>query len=173
MVTNKRYLGANVMLIQGINSLKFCAYVGRSSSEDTSDESTNAIDGATNDQLAPKGVRTPSEPLFAQHDAKKDRSRILALLNSHNEKRRLIKLLEKETVNGNDSLVSPSVLSRVEGALQKILQQETESLYQEVKTILFDTKRQPNVAPQTPWVSVPFTKELLSSFIHYFHSLFH
>lgn len=43
-----------------------------------------------------------------QHNRKKERARIMALLASHNEKRRLIKLLERENINtnGNESLVN-------------------------------------------------------------------
>ena len=48
-----------------------------------------------------------------QHNRKKERQRILALLTSHNEKRRLIKLLERENINsnGNDSLVNDVLTS--------------------------------------------------------------
>lgn len=145
------------MLIEGINSLKFCAYVGQVSTEDDSSETTGNryFEGRKMvEQYEMATLRSPSDPLFRQHNRKKERARILALLASQNEKRRLIKLLERENINsnGNESLVSSDVLSLVEKTLQKILHQEIQSLYREVKTIL-NAKRQPptgNVA-ETKW----------------------
>ncbi len=137
-----RYLGANVMLIKGINSLKFCAYVGRESKEDESNE----ILGLEKHKLAEQynletdddgDFRAPAPALFKQ-PAKKDKARILQLIKSHNDKRRLIKLLERKNINSdrNDTLVPTEVVEKVEKALQKILQQEIESLYEEVKNII-------------------------------------
>lgn len=144
-----RYLGANVMLIKGINSLKFCAYVGRESKEDESNE----ILGLEKHKLAEQyqletdddgAFRAPAPALFKQ-PAKKDKARILQLLKSHNEKRRLIKLLERKNINSdrNDTLVPSEVVAKVEKALQKILQQEIESLYQEVKNIIAANSTKP------------------------------
>ena len=137
------------MLIKGINSLKFCAYVGRESKEDESNE----ILGLETHKLAEQyqmatdddgDFRAPAPALFKQ-PAKKDKARILQLIKSHNEKRRLIKLLERKNINSNrnDSLVPIEVVAKVEQALQKILQQEIESLYQEVKNIIAANSTKP------------------------------
>ncbi|XP_046436834.1 uncharacterized protein LOC124188322 isoform X2 [Daphnia pulex] len=147
--TCARYLGANVMLIKGINSLKFCAYVGRESKEDESNE----ILGLEKHKLAEQyqletdddgDFRAPAPALFKQ-PAKKDKDRILQLIKSHNDKRRLIKLLERKNINSdrNDTLVPTEVVEKVEKALQKILQQEIESLYQEVKSIIAANSTKP------------------------------
>lgn len=129
------------MLIKGISSLKFCAYVGRESKEDESGE----ILGLEAHKLAEQyefetddgDFKAPAPSLFKQ-PPKKDKARILQLLKTHNEKRRLIKLLEKKNINSerNDSSLPIEVLTKVENALQKILQKEIQSLYQEVKNII-------------------------------------
>lgn len=137
------------MLIKGINSLKFCAYVGRESKEDESNE----ILGLEKHKLAEQyqmqtdvdsDFKAPAPALFKQ-PAKKDKARILQLLKSHNEKRRLIKLLERKNINSNrnDTQVPTEVVNQVEKALQKILQQEIESLYQEVKNIIATNSTKP------------------------------
>ncbi|KAI9555307.1 hypothetical protein GHT06_017822 [Daphnia sinensis] len=141
-----RYLGANVMLIKGINSLKFCAYVGRESKEDESNEilGLESHKLAEQYQMETDDFKAPAPALFKQ-PAKKDKARILQLLKSHNEKRRLIKLLEKKNINSdrNDTQLPTEVVIKVEKALQKILQQEIESLYQEVKNIIATNHTKP------------------------------
>ena len=122
------------MLIKGIGSLKFCTYVGEASNEEESSE----IEGLEERKLAEQ-YRMVSEPLFNPPNRKGERLKIMQLLKSRNEKRKLIKLLEKEKINSNrnDTKVSASLISQVEETLQKILHQEIQSLYQEVKSILF------------------------------------
>lgn len=138
-----RYLGANVMLIKGISSLKFCAYVGRESDEDESKE----ILGLEQHKLAEQyrmmetddgRIKAPAPSMFKQPD-KKERARILQLIKSRNEKRKLIKLLEKKNINSdnrNDSLIPTEVVAQVERALKKIMEQEISSLYQEIKDLI-------------------------------------
>lgn len=143
------------MLIKGISSLKFCAYVGQESREDVSSEilgleghklieqyqMATGVEGGTIDA----NFKAPAPPMFSQPN-KKDKARIMQLIKARNEKRKIIKLLERENINTNnrnDSSVSTSVLDQVEEALQKILQDEIQSLYQEVKNIIFAN-------PQTP-----------------------
>ncbi len=139
------------MLIKGISSLKFCAYVGQESNEHESRE----ILGLEEHKLAEQyeletggEFKAPVPSLFKQ-PTKKDKSRILQLIKAHNEKRRLIKLLEKKNINSNnnDSLVPVEVVAKVEKALQKILQQEIGSLYQEVKTIISSNSSKPTIPP--------------------------
>lgn len=131
------------MLIKGISSLKFCAYVGRESKEDESKE----ILGLEQHKLAEQyqmetnndgDFKAPTPSLFKQPD-KKEKARILQLIKSRNEKRRLIKLLEKKNINSNnrnDSSVPSQVVAKVEQALKKIMEQEIQSLYQEIKHII-------------------------------------
>ena len=146
------------MLIKGISSLKFCAYVGQESREDESREilgleghklieqyqMATGRSGDAKDKMA-NDIQNPSPPLFAQ-PSKKEKARIMQLMKVTNEKRKIIKLLERENINSpvrngtNDSVVS----ERVEEALQKILQQELQSLYQEVKNIIFANPPQLN-----------------------------
>lgn len=145
------------MLIKGISSLKFCAYVGQESREDVSREILGLEEHKLMEQyqMATGGSKTNEEnfknrapPLFAQPN-KKDKARIMQLLKVRNEKRKIIKLLERKNINSNktDSLVS----ARVEEALQKILQQELQSLYQEVKNIIFSPQIN-ETAPAKPVV---------------------
>ena len=144
------------MLIKGISSLKFCAYVGQESNENESNEILGLephklmeqYEMATNTQ-GDETFKAPQAPMFGQPN-KKDRHRIMELLKRRNEKRRIIKLLERENINSNNgSLVSAGVVAQVEEALQKILQQEIQSLYLEVKNIIFNnnTKQQETSVP--------------------------
>lgn len=142
------------MLIKGISSLKFCAYVGRESDEDESKE----ILGLEQHKLAEQyqmetddgQFKAPAPSLFKQPD-KKEKARILQLIKSRNEKRRLIKLLEKKNINSNrnDSLVPIEVVAQVENALKKIMEQEISSLYQEIKDII-STNSSGSVPPSKP-----------------------
>ena len=56
------------MLIEGINSLKFCAYVGQASTEDDSSETAdNYIEGhKVREQYKMATLRSPSDPFFLQ-----------------------------------------------------------------------------------------------------------
>lgn len=134
-----RHLGANVMMIKGISSLKFCAYVGQESNEHESSEIFGLEAHKLLEQydMANEGFKAPPPPMFTQ-PKKTDRARILQLLKTRNEKRRLIKLLERNNINtnGNDTFVPGSAAAQVEEALQNLLQQEIKLLYQEVKNIL-------------------------------------
>ena len=133
------------MLIKGIGSLKFCAYVGQESREDESSE----VGGLEAHKLAEQlqmstgeRFRAPSPPMFGQ-PSRTDKSRILELLKRRNEKRKIIKLLEKEDINSAaaNSSAKASVVAQVERALKKVLQQEIQSLYQEVKSIIYSGNR--------------------------------
>jgi len=142
------------MLIKGISSLKFCAYVGQESNEHESNEILGLephklmeqYEMATNNQ-GDGTFKAPPVPMFGQPN-KNDRQRILELLKLRNEKRRIIKLLERQNINSNNngSQVPAGVVAQVEEALQKILEQEIQSLYLEVKNIIFNnnTKQEPS-----------------------------
>lgn len=57
------------MLIEGINSLKFCAYVGQASTEDDSSETVgnSYLEGhKLAEQYQMATLRSPSDPLFMQ-----------------------------------------------------------------------------------------------------------
>lgn len=147
------------MMIKGISSLKFCAYVGQESNEHESSEvfGLEAHKLMEQYQMA-ETFKAPPPPMFAQPQ-KKDRARIMQLIKTRNEKRRLIKLLERNNINtnSNDTVVPGSVAAQVEEALQNLLQQELKSLYQEVKNILSSndaasnqTERAGN-APKNRW----------------------
>ena len=140
------------MLIKGISSLKFCAYVGQESNEHESREILGLEEHKLAEQyeLETDGgnqFEAPAPSLFKQ-PTKTDRFRILQLIKAHNEKRRLIKLLERKNINSNnnDSLVPIEVVAKVEEALKKVLQQEIGSLYQEVKTIIKSNSTKPQDA---------------------------
>ena len=157
------------MLIKGMDSLKYCAYVGQESREDMSVEVPELEGHKVLEQyrMADSGYN-PSPPMFAQPNAR-DRSRIMELLKYRNEKRKIIKLLEDKNINTADSqseTVPASIISQVEEALQKILHQEIQSLYREVKNIIFtDTSNRSNstvanitqkATHKSHWVSKPF-----------------
>lgn len=142
-----RYLGANVMLIKGISSLKFCAYVGQESKEDESSEILGLEQHKVVEQYQmATDFKAPPPSLFRQ-PSKNDRARILQLIKARNEKRRIIKLLEKKNINSdrNDSLVPAAVAAQVESTLQKLLEQEIQALYHEVKSIIYS-----NTTKMTP-----------------------
>lgn len=167
------------MLIKGISSLKFCAYVGQESREDISSEilglegrklieqyamATNVgSDAGGSVNGGDDNFRAPPPPLFSQ-PKKKDKARIRQLLKTRNEKRRIIKLLERQNINidRNDTGMSSSVYSQVEEALQKILQQEIQSLYHEVKNIIFASPSpvgEKNASPKVKKERWPVMKE--------------
>ena len=161
------------MLIKGVSNLKFCAYVGQESTEDLSAE----IEGLETHKLleqyemaTDKRSGDPSPPMFIQPN-KKDKSRIIELLKYRNEKRKIIKMLEKQNINSEaNSTVSASVLTQVEDALKKILHQEINSLYREVKNIIFSgnsnqtpvdagQRNSTRKAPKKHWMAKPFNAE--------------